>query len=155
SDKAYQPVSLYGNSKASAEGLFLHREHHRLPDDPHFYIVRYGNVWGSTGSVVPRWRAALASGDRPEVRDPEATRFFMTREDRANLVLQAADGHHAPGERIIPRWLPAFAVKDLVEAMEIKDFELTKLPWWEKQHESMEEGCCSLTARRMPVEELR
>ena len=76
-DKAYQPVSPYGQTKALAESLFLaaNASHH----GPQYSVVRYGNVWKSTGSVVPVWIDLLARGTpRVPVTDPDATRFFMT-----------------------------------------------------------------------------
>ena len=85
SDKAYQPVSPYGQTKALAESLFLaaNASHH----GPKYAVVRYGNVWKSTGSVVPVWLELMAKGvPRVPVTDPDATRFFMTALEACQLV---------------------------------------------------------------------
>ncbi len=162
SDKAYAPVpGAYGASKLIAEQIFLGRAWHRLPGHPLYHVVRYGNVWGSTGSVVPRWRSLLAGGGTIRVTSTEATRFFMDRKEAVDFVLGALNGEHPPGLVAIPNWLPAYDIKTLLEAMEIKEYVITGLPFYEKLHESMgaknEDGSdfTSGHARRMSVEELR
>jgi Polysaccharide biosynthesis protein len=62
SDKAFQPASPYGASKAFAESLFLAANNTRGHYGPRFAVIRYGNVWCSTGSVVPTWKKMLADG---------------------------------------------------------------------------------------------
>lgn len=77
SDKAFEPVSPYGFSKAMAESLFLAGNDMGL--GPKFSICRYGNVANSTGSVIPLWRTLFAVNDGiVPVSDPEVTRFWMT-----------------------------------------------------------------------------
>lgn len=151
-DKAYQPVSPYGTSKAFAESLFLAANNTRGFSGPRFSVVRYGNVWNSTGSVVPTWRKMLANGGAVPVTDPMCTRFFMTMDDAVNLVLDTVDTMKG-GELVIPT-LPAYRLYDLAEAMRA-NIKITGLPKWEKLHESMEAGNSSDTARRMTVQELR
>lgn len=155
SDKAYAPASGYGGSKLGAECLFLEAALHRRPTHPQFHIVRYGNVWGSTGSVVPRWREAQRLGQRIRVTDTAATRFFMSDREAVDFVLGALMGQHPPALIAIPNWLPAYSLGDLLAAMDIKEFDITGLPWYEKLHESMTLGVSSDRARRMTVEELR
>lgn len=154
SDKAYQPVSPYGHSKAMAESLFLAANNTRGWNGPKFAVCRYGNVWGSTGSVVPLWQEMLARdnlGFLP-VTDPNCTRFFMRMEEAVDLVLDTAANMQG-GETAIPE-LPAYRLGDLVEAMSAR-MKVTGLPCWEKMHESMNFETCSANARRMTVEELR
>lgn len=153
SDKAYEPKSPYGQSKALAESLFLQgniRGH-----DPKFSVVRYGNVAGSTGSVIPTWRAAIGEGRPVKLTDPECTRFWMTRDEAAALVvdtLRTMEG----GEVAIPE-LPAFRLGDLAAVMfgDASALEVVGLGEFEKKDESMEAGKCSGTARRMSLAELK
>jgi UDP-N-acetylglucosamine 4,6-dehydratase len=152
SDKAFEPVSPYGTSKAFAESLFLAANNTRGWNGPRFAVVRYGNVWCSTGSVVPTWRAILHNNDRVPVTDPECTRFFMTMNEAVSLVLDTAETMQG-GEIAIPA-LPAYRLGDLAEAMGAK-MDVRGLPSYEKMHESLAENKCSKDARRMSVEELR
>lgn len=148
-DKAFQPVSPYGHSKAMAECLFLNanRAH-----GPRFAVTRYGNVSGSTGSVIPVWRKVLEKTDTVTVTDPECTRFWMTLKEAVDLVIDTAinmDG----GELKVPT-LPAYRLGDLAEAMGAK-MKVVGLPEHEKRHESMSNENSSDRARRMTTGELR
>ncbi len=153
SDKAYQPVSPYGLSKAMAEALFLSANNNRGKTGPIFACVRYGNVAGSTGSVIPMWREILKASDTVPVTDPEVTRFWMERDEAVELVLKTADTMQG-GELAIPE-LPAYRLGDLAMAMGAKKMEVSTLPDWEKKHEAMNDGMSSDRARRMTVDELR
>jgi len=150
-DKAYQPVSAYGTSKAFAESLFLAANNTRGNHGPIFSVVRYGNVWGSTGSVVPTWRKMLETQNWVPVTDPECTRFFMTIDEAVDLVRQTA-GDSEP-KMAIPT-LPAYRLGDLAEAMDA-EMRVIGLPQYEKLHESMGPDNSSDKARRMTVAELR
>ena len=152
SDKAFQPISPYGQTKALGESLMLNANNLSGANGTRFACVRYGNVWGSTGSVVPTWRAQLSTSDFVTVTDPECTRFFMTVGEAVKLVdyvIRVMVG----GELEIPL-LPAYRMGDLVTAMGAK-MKVTGLPSHEKRHESMREGMSSEHARRMGVFELR
>lgn len=152
-DKAYQPVSPYGCSKAISESLFISANNARGSSGPMFAVTRYGNVAGSRGSVIPKWRSLIAAGKRTvTVTDPDVTRFWMTIDDAVNLVTRTAETMTG-GELVIPE-LPAFRLGDLVEAMDLQA-EVTGLPAWEKKHESMRDGLSSDTVRRMTVSEIR
>jgi UDP-N-acetylglucosamine 4,6-dehydratase len=152
-DKVFQPVSPYGTSKAFAESLFLAANNMRGKRGPIFAVCRYGNIFESTGSVVPTWRKMLAEGaDTVPVTDPDCTRFFMTIEEAVDLVLNTAETMRG-GEIVIPT-LPAYRLGDLAEAMGAK-MRVIGLPDWEKRDESMAEGNSSDKARRMSVAELR
>lgn len=153
SDKAFQPCSAYGISKAAAECAILSANHTRGADGPVYAAVRYGNVWRSTGSIVPSWEALIASGaSAVPVTDPNCTRFFMRLDEAVDLVWNTAESMKG-GELNIPR-LPAYLVGDLARAMGV-GMRVTGLPEHEKRHESMCEGVSSDKARRMTVEELR
>lgn len=151
-DKAFQPVSPYGTSKAFAESLFLAANNTRGWNGPIFSVCRYGNIWASTGSVVPTWRKIIEVYPIVPVTDPECTRFFMTMAQAVELVFQTAL-HMVGGEIEIPE-LPAYRLGDLAEAMGAK-MEIKGLPAFEKLHESMGSGNSSDKARRMTVDELR
>ena len=154
SDKAFEPISPYGTSKAFAESLFLAANNTRGNHGPRFAVVRYGNVWKSTGSVVPTWQKILTSAFSRlvPVTDPECTRFFMTMQEAVDLVLRTVETMKG-GETVIPT-LPAYRLGDLARAMGAT-MRVTGLPAWEKLHESMGAGNSSDKARRMTVDELR
>jgi UDP-N-acetylglucosamine 4,6-dehydratase len=149
SDKAFEPVSPYGHSKALAEALFLGAN--RTHRGTRFVVTRYGNVAGSTGSVIPRWRECVARGEAVPVTDPECTRFWMTIDEAVKLVLTTID--EMPSEPAIPL-LPAFRLGDLAEAMGAR-MDLRGLAAWEKRHESMRSGLSSDSVPRLSVEDLR
>ena len=149
-DKAYQPISPYGQSKALAETLV--RNSRVGKGGPIFAVTRYGNVWGSQGSVVPKWREILKESDTVPVSDPDCTRFYMTMDEAVDLVLGTIRAMKG-GELNIPT-LPAYRIGDLAEAMGAK-MRITGLPSWEKKHEGMCDGNTSDQARRMSVDELK
>lgn len=152
-DKAYAPVSPYGQSKALAESLFLAANDTVGPGGPRFRVTRYGNVWWSAGSVGPRWYAMLRRGaETVPVTDPDCTRFFMTMDEACRLVHDAV-ADETGQTMFIPR-LPAYDLATLANAFSARA-EITGLPAWEKLHESMAVGNCSADARRMTEGELR
>lgn len=155
SDKAYLPVSAYGQTKALAESLFL-TANTVYPHGPRYAVVRYGNVWRSTGSVVNIWEKQFRNEETVMITDPKCTRFFMTIKQAVELVLDTARDMQG-GELEIPN-LPAYELGDLFAAMARPVDRIScqeqGLPSWEKLHESMDADHCSETARRMSVAEL-
>ena len=147
SDKAWQPVSAYGQTKALGESLILAANNQVGPSGPEYCCTRYGNVAGSTGSVIPKWRAAKG---KVRITDPECTRFWMFMDGAVDLVLQSIN---TSVELNIPT-LPAFRLGDLAEAMGL-EYEVTGLPAHEKLNEGMDVGNTSDVARRMSVKEIQ
>lgn len=152
SDKAFQPTNAYGCSKSMAETLFLTSNGTGGAHGPKFSVTRYGNVAGSTGSVIPTWRHEQKFGRPVRLTHPDATRFYMTLDQAVDLVMRTAETMEG-GELAIPN-LPAYRLGDLAQAM-YQTFHITGLGDGEKLHESMSEGQSSDKARRMSVPELR
>lgn len=152
SDKACEPANAYGCSKAMAEHLFLGANTARGVNGPRFSVVRYGNVAGSTGSVIPIWRKIIREGGSARLTNPDATRFWMTLQEAVELVMGTARTMMG-GELAIPD-LPAYRLGDLAAAMGVAYAPPTGLTDGEKMHESMRSGQTSADARRMSIEEL-
>lgn len=152
SDKACEPVNCYGASKLVGEKLLLAANNARGHDGPIFAAVRYGNVAGSTGSVIPIWRREIEQGRTVTLTHPDATRFWMHVDEAVRLVMHTLRTMEG-GELAIPD-LPAYRLQDLALAMGAH-FHITGLRPGEKMHESMRPGESSLDARRMSIEELQ
>src|SRR5215472_5952096 len=117
-DKAVNPVNLYGSSKLMAEKLFV--AGNALSGSIggrgcKFSVVRYGNVVGSRGSVVPFWRILAAKGEKLPITHPDMTRFWITLDQAADLVLSMIPVMNG-GEIFVPR-LPAFSLTMLASAI--------------------------------------
>jgi UDP-N-acetylglucosamine 4,6-dehydratase len=151
-DKACEPTTTYGYTKAVAEAIMRNAHAYAGSSITQFAVVRYGNVAGSTGSVIPMWRENILQNKVCEIRDPDVTRFWMTRTEAVDFVLDALETARQ-GETRVPT-LPAYRLGDLAVAMGVEQFRLTSLPNGEKKHESMEPGKPSNLARRMDREEL-
>lgn len=151
-DKAYQSVSAYGHSKALAEALVLAHNNMTGESGTRYACTRYGNVFNSNGSVVPKWQALLKAGKKLPVSNPECTRFFMWMHEAVDLVADTLREMKG-GELRIPV-LPAYRVGDLAEAMGGETYQ-TGLPSFEKLHESMGPDNSSDAAPRLTVDELR
>lgn len=155
-DKAFEPVNAYGASKLLAEKLFLAANNARGAHGPRFAVTRYGNVAGSTGSVIPIWRERLLAKLPCVVRDANATRFWMTLDQACELVGEAIVLMGGGGSLHVPQ-LPAYRVGDLAAAMGVGagPYTIDQLSVGEKLHEGMATGNTSDRARRMSVDELR
>lgn len=114
SDKAVEPINLYGATKMCAEKLFLQSDVMRGTKRTRFSVVRYGNVAGTNGSIIPKLLALR--GDVPSpVYDAEATRFWITLEEANQFVLDSLKTMEG-GEICIPS-MPSVKVMDIIEAI--------------------------------------
>ena len=158
-DKACQPRNAYGASKLMLEKLILGANNARGRHGPIFAVTRYGNVAGSTGSVIQNWRRVVDGTDSTiTLTDPEATRFWMTLAHAISLVDHTAQTMTG-GELVVPE-LPAYRLADLIYVMGLNELDvqwrITGLGPGEKLHERMkEDGPDSSQVRRMTVDELR
>jgi UDP-N-acetylglucosamine 4,6-dehydratase/5-epimerase len=113
-DKAVNPVNLYGATKLCEEKIIIQGNAYAAAFDTRLSCVRYGNVVGSRGSVVPLFREQVASG-RFTITDERMTRFWITLDEAVDLVLFAME-HAQGGEIFIPK-IPSMRVIDLADAM--------------------------------------
>ena len=115
-DKAVNPVNLYGGTKLVSDKLFIAANAYAGSKDINFSIVRYGNVAGSRGSVIPFFRSLIERGETTlPITDYRMTRFWISLEQGVELVIKAL-AEAKGGETFISK-IPAFYVKDLAEAM--------------------------------------
>jgi UDP-N-acetylglucosamine 4,6-dehydratase len=113
-DKAVNPVNLYGATKLAAEKLVVQGNAYAAQSTTRLSCVRYGNVVGSRGSVVPLFQKQASEG-RLTITDERMTRFWITLEQAVDLVLYAVE-HMVGGEIFIPK-IPSMRVTDLADAM--------------------------------------
>lgn len=156
-DKAINPASVMGASKRLAELALLARQRAE-GNATKFMAVRFGNVLGSSGSVIPIFRRQIATGGPLTVTDPEVTRFFMTVEEAVGLVLQSAT-QGSGGEifvldmgqsvKILDVARQMIALSGLREGTDI-DIEFTGLQPGEKLYEEVQHLSEELQATRHP-----
>ena len=113
-DKASSPINLYGASKLCSDKLFIGGNHYAGHGDTRFSVVRYGNVMGSRGSVIPLFQRLAGSGRLP-ITDPRMTRFWITLPQAVQFVLDSFDRMRG-GELFVPR-LPSTTLLDLAKAI--------------------------------------
>lgn len=114
-DKASSPVNLYGATKLTADKLFVSSNHYAVAGGTRFAVVRYGNVMGSRGSVIPFFRDLAASGQPLPITDLRMTRFWITLPQAVDFVINSFDDMSG-GELYVPR-IPSMRVVDLAEAI--------------------------------------
>jgi len=114
-DKAVNPLNLYGGTKQVMEKLFVAANAYVRFRDVAFTVVRYGNVVGSRGSVVPLFRELVERGETEmPVTDPRMTRFWISLEQGVRLVFRAVEDGRG-GETFVPK-IPSMKVTDMVAA---------------------------------------
>ncbi|EJE7233287.1 UDP-N-acetylglucosamine 4,6-dehydratase (inverting) [Clostridium sporogenes] len=136
-DKAVNPINLYGGTKLVSDKLFIAANAYSGGCGTIFSVVRYGNVAGSRGSVIPFFKSLIEEGDKElPITDFRMTRFWITLEQGIDLVLKALKESRG-GETYISK-IPSFKITDLAKAMRL-DCELKEIGIreGEKLHEVM------------------
>lgn len=114
SDKAANPINLYGATKLCADKLFVAANVYSGPHRTRFGVVRYGNVVGSRGSVIPLFLKMREKGTIP-ITDKRMTRFWITLDQGVDLVIRGLRQMHG-GEIFVPK-VPSMNIMDLAEAI--------------------------------------
>lgn len=118
-DKAVNPINLYGGTKLVSDKLFISANAYSGEGGTIFSVVRYGNVAGSRGSVIPFFKGVLENGHKElPITDFEMTRFWITLEQGVELVFKALNESRG-GETYISK-IPSFKITDLARAMSPK-----------------------------------
>ena len=134
-DKAVNPVNLYGATKLCADKIIIQGNSYSGPRGTRFSCVRYGNVIGSRGSVIPLFRAQKKTG-KITITDKRMTRFWLTLDQAADLVLNALC-HMQGGEIFVPK-IPSMKIMDLAKAVAPEcEIEVIGIRPGEKLHESL------------------
>jgi UDP-N-acetylglucosamine 4,6-dehydratase len=134
-DKAAAPINLYGATKLCSDKLFVAANNIKGRHDVRFSVVRYGNVMGSRGSVIPFFLKKKADGVLP-ITDTSMTRFNISLEEGVEMVLYAVE-HAFGGEIFVPK-IPSYRILDVAKAIapEAK-IEIVGIRPGEKIHEEM------------------
>lgn len=114
-DKASSPINLYGATKLCADRMFVSGNHYAAAYETRFSVVRYGNVMGSRGSVIPVFRRLAAEGASIPITDMRMTRFWITLPQAVQFVLDSFE-MMTGGELYVPR-IPSMKVTDLAQAV--------------------------------------
>jgi len=113
-DKACAPINLYGATKLASDKLFTAANNVKGSKDIRFSVVRYGNVMGSRGSVIPFFLSKKDEGVLP-ITHEEMTRFNISLQDGVNMVMYALE-NHLGGEIFVPK-IPSYKILDIAEAI--------------------------------------
>ncbi|MGH3761783.1 UDP-N-acetylglucosamine 4,6-dehydratase (inverting) [Actinophytocola sp.] len=114
-DKASSPINLYGATKLCADRLFISGNHYAAGHPTRFAVVRYGNVMGSRGSVIPFFRSLAERGEELPVTDLRMTRFWITLPEAVAFVVSSFELMHG-GELYVPR-IPSMRLVDLARVI--------------------------------------
>lgn len=134
-DKACAPINLYGATKLASDKLFAAANNIRGSKDIRFSVVRYGNVMGSRGSVIPFFISKKKEGILP-ITHEEMTRFNISLQDGVNMVMYALQ-HHLGGEIFIPK-IPSYKILDIAHAIAPEcEIQVVGIRPGEKLHEEM------------------
>ncbi len=134
-DKACAPANLYGATKLASDKLFVASNSYSGTDNTKFSVVRYGNVMGSRGSVIPFFLSIVKDGVLP-ITDDRMTRFMITLEEGVNLVWKAFDD--MVGGEIYVKKIPSMRVTDIAKSISSSARqEIVGIRPGEKLHEQM------------------
>lgn len=135
-DKASSPINLYGATKLTADKLFVAANNYSYAYGTTFSVVRYGNVMGSRGSVIPFFKSLAEQGKPLPITDLRMTRFWISIEDAVKFVIDSLE-MMTGGELYVPR-IPSMKIVDLANAVhpgaELKEIGMRP---GEKLHEEM------------------
>ena len=136
-DKAVNPVNLYGATKLAADKLFIAANNIKGSRDIKFSVVRYGNVMGSRGSVVPLFLELASKGAKKlPITHPDMTRFWITLDEAVDFVIMAFETMQG-GEIFVPK-IPSMKITDLAKAIKPDaEFEIIGIRPGEKLHETL------------------
>ena len=134
-DKACAPINLYGATKLTSDKLFIAANNMRGSSPCRFSVVRYGNVMGSNGSVIPFFIKRKTTGKLP-ITDPNMTRFNISLQGGVDMVMHALE-HAWGGELFVPK-IPSYRIMDVAQAIGPEcDKEVVGIRPGEKIHEEM------------------
>jgi UDP-N-acetylglucosamine 4,6-dehydratase/5-epimerase len=134
-DKAAAPINLYGATKLTSDKLFVTANNYRGTHDIKFSVVRYGNVMGSRGSVIPFFMERKSTGVLP-ITDTRMTRFNITLQEGVQFVLDSLKRMQG-GELFVPK-IPSYRITDIAEAIAPDaQHEIIGIRPGEKLHEEM------------------
>ena len=135
-DKASSPINLYGATKLTADKLFVAANNYSYTYGTTFSVVRYGNVMGSRGSVIPFFKNLAEQGKPLPITDLRMTRFWISIEDAVKFVIESLE-MMSGGELYVPR-IPSMKITDLAHAVSADaKFEEIGMRPGEKLHEEM------------------
>lgn len=135
-DKASSPINLYGATKLTADKLFIAANNYSHSYGTTFCVVRYGNVMGSRGSVIPIWQSLAKQNKELPITDKRMTRFWISLEEAVKFVIDSFEVMQG-GELYVPR-IPSMKIVDLALAIDpnARLIEIGMRPG-EKLHEEM------------------
>ncbi|EGR2464599.1 UDP-N-acetylglucosamine 4,6-dehydratase (inverting) [Vibrio cholerae] len=134
-DKACAPINLYGATKLASDKLFTAANNIKGSKNIRFSVVRYGNVMGSRGSVIPFFLKKRSEGLLP-ITHEEMTRFNISLQDGVNMVMYALE-HHLGGEIFVPK-IPSYKIMDIAKAIAPQcETKIVGIRPGEKLHEEM------------------
>jgi len=134
-DKAAAPINLYGATKLTSDKLFITANNYKGTQDIKFSVVRYGNVMGSRGSVIPFFQKKKESGILP-ITDKRMTRFNITLQEGVDFVLENFERMWG-GELFVPK-IPSYNILDIAKAIAPEcEQKLVGIRPGEKLHEEM------------------
>jgi len=136
-DKAANPINLYGATKLCSDKLFVSANNIKGAKHCKFSVVRYGNVVGSRGSVIPLFKQLIAEGAKSlPITDEKMTRFFITLEQGVRFVIKSLSAMHG-GEIFVPK-IPSMKIIDLARAIAPSlTIDIVGIRAGEKLHEVM------------------
>lgn len=134
-DKAVAPINLYGAAKMAMEKLFIHSNIYSAGRNPRFSVMRYGNVIGSRGSVIPIFKEQAKQGYFT-ITNPNATRFWIKIEDVAQFIVDRIEDMN--GEEIFIPKMKSSTIEAVAKAINPNcEFRITELTPGEKLHETL------------------